>query len=84
MIDHKFQKRFQISKHAFNTLVNTVHPYLVLDSIGSERRHAMYENYWMPSIVKVAITLKWLAGGAMYDIVDHFEYSVPTVYYAKE
>ena len=84
LTDHEFQKRFRMSKHAFDTLVNTVHPYLVSDSIGSGRRHAMYENYWMPPVVKVAVTLRWLAGGAMYDIADHFGYSVPTVYCAKE
>ena len=48
------------------------------------RRRRLRKKGMMLSEVKVAITLRFLAGGQMLDIADHFGYSLSTVYRVKQ
>ena len=74
-----------MSKYAFDGLVRIVQPVLIPEPVTyPSRRSALYENYWMPPEIKVAITLQYLAGGQILDIADHFGYSVSVAYNAKQ
>ena len=81
--DTEFKKRFRMTKHAFQRLLSLLMPKIhvrrPLRLCGDHQK-----SYWMPPEIKLAITLRYLAGGSMLDISDNFGYNISVAYRAKD
>ena len=75
--DWEFSKRFRVSKGTFLLILRALFP-----SLKYKRGHSSPTLYFMPAEAKLAITLRYLAGGAMYDIGDNFGYDSASCHHA--
>ena len=57
LTDEEFQKRFRMSKVAFGRLVTILQHVFHEGKKRMRQRRILYETYWMPPEIKVAITL---------------------------
>jgi hypothetical protein len=74
-----------MSKKSFLVLYHLLNPFLRpkdrLDK-RSRRIPKPKNQYWMPVEIKIVVTLRFLAGGQVYDSADNFGYDRSTVYRA--
>jgi len=78
--EKEFSRRYRMSKKCFILLLDHVKPLLLRNRKSRVRTF----SHWMPPEVKLAITLRYLAGGQLLDIADNFGYKISTAYQAKE
>ena len=71
----EFSRRFRVSKVTFLKMLRCLHP-----KLKSKRYFSSPSLYFMPTEVKLAVTLRYLAGGEMYDVADNFGYNHSTGY----
>jgi hypothetical protein len=77
--DLEFQKMFRMCRESFQKLQNLIEPYVATDVFQGSRSSGSS----ITSTTKLAVTLRWLAGGAYQDIASLFGVSIMNFFHPR-
>jgi hypothetical protein len=70
--DSRFKRMFRVDRGTFNIILDKIEPHLQ-KRCGLKDNDDFSESYCIPAKIKLAATLRWLAGGSYLDITYMFE-----------
>jgi hypothetical protein len=81
LTDKEFQRMFRLNREAFYFLLHKIEP--IIKGQGSLRGASFHSPHEIPVVTKLAVALRWLAGGSYLDICFAFGISSASFFKAN-